>query len=219
MISPKRWILLLIIAVITAYSVSSSLRPAPVAAACKAGQCKATTTPKPTATAVPTRTRTAGPTPTFTPSPTATSTATFTPSATPTPTFTPSATATPSATPTSTATLLSTSMTPWYLPDPTGNVSTVNATMLWDDNTNQSGPLPTGTLTAIVYDATCPTTGCIYTHTLTSSDYQWAFVGVWDWSIHYAFSLGTEYASTDAFWISYSGDSMFAGSTAQAIDT
>ncbi|HEX6508963.1 MAG TPA: hypothetical protein VF221_15145 [Chloroflexota bacterium] len=132
--------------------------------------------------------------------------------ATATPTNTPTATATPTATP------LSTSMSPWYILDATGNVSTVNATMMWQGDTNQGSPLPTGTLTATVYDATCPATGCIYTHTITSSDYQWAPTAG-GWSIHYAFSLGTEYPPSDTFWISYSGDSTFAGSSAQAVNT
>ena len=110
-------------------------------------------------------------------------------------------------------------MTPWYVADATGMVSTVNATMTWQGDTNQSGPLPTGTLTATVYDATCPTTGCIYTHTITTSDYQWAFTGTWSWSLHYAFPLGHEYPTTDTFWVGYSGDSTFAGSSAQALNT
>ena len=59
--------------------------------------------------------------------------------------------------------------------------------MTWQGDTNQSGPLPTGTLTATVHDASCPTGGCIYTHTITASDYQWAFTGTWSWSIHFAF--------------------------------
>ncbi len=109
-------------------------------------------------------------------------------------------------------------MTPWYGLDSTGYVSVVNATMMWDGDTNQSSPLPTGTLTATVYDAACPTTGCTYTHTITSSDYQWdPYAG--GWSIHYAFSFGAEYSSTDTFWVSYSGDSTFAGSSGQALNT
>lgn len=107
----------------------------------------------------------------------------------------------------------------WYVFDSTGKVSTVNATMTWQGDTNQSGPLPTGTLTATGYDVACPITGCIYTHTITNSDYQWAFTGTWSWSLHAAVSLGTEYPLTDAFWISYSGDSNFAGSSAQALNT
>lgn len=118
-------------------------------------------------------------------------------------------------------------MSPWYLDDltnnyPNGFVSTVNATMVWDGDTNQNGPLPTGTLTATVYDASCPSTGCIYTHTLTQDDYQWAYTGNPSgnsWSIHYAFALGTEYPDTDAFWISYSGDTNFLASSAQARNT
>lgn len=186
--SPSRRALLLVVALVGAYGVNSALHVAPVAAACKAWRCKAT--------AVPTSTPTATPSPTPTPSPTATAT----------------------ATPTATATLLSTSMSPWYLADSTGNVSTVNATMMWDGDTNQSSPLPTGTLTATVYDASCPVAGCIYTHTITSSDYQWA-PNAGGWSLHYAFSLGTEYPPTDTFWVSYSGDSTFAASSAQAMNT
>lgn len=204
--SRRRWnVLLLVAALVPACGMSFALRAAPAAAACKAGQCKATSTPTPTATKVPTST------PTVTPSPTATATATPTNTPTATPTFTPTATPTP--------TLLNTTMSPWYVADATGNVSTVNATMTWDGDTNQNGPLPTGTLTATVYDAGCPTAGCIYTHTITSNDYQWAFTGTWSWSLHYAFSLGTEYPPTDTFWISYSGDSTFAGSSARAANT
>lgn len=110
-------------------------------------------------------------------------------------------------------------MSPWYLADSTGNVSTFNATMDWDGDTNQNGPLPTGTLTATVYDPSCPSTGCVYTHTITSADYQWAFAGHWYWSLHYAFPLGTEYPLSDTFWMSYSGDSNFAGSSAQGMNT
>ncbi len=109
-------------------------------------------------------------------------------------------------------------MSPWYLADSTGNVSTVNATMMWEGDANQSSPLPTGTLTATVYDASCPTTGCVYTHTITSGDYQWnASAG--GWSLHYAFAFGTEYPPTDTFWVSYSGDNTFAPSSAQAVNT
>lgn len=91
--------------------------------------------------------------------------------------------------------------------------------MDWDGDTNQNGPLPTGTLTATVYDPSCPSTGCVYTHIITSADYQWAFAGHWYWSLHYAFPLGTEYPLSDTFWMSYSGDSNFAGSSAQGMNT
>src|SRR5947209_4849403 len=97
-------------------------------------------------------------------------------------------------------------------------ISTVNATMMWYGDANQASPLPTGTLTVTVYDPGCPSTGCIYTHTITSSDYQWA-PAAGGWSIHYAFSLGTEYSPADTFWLSYSGDNTFAGSSAQARNT
>jgi hypothetical protein len=110
-------------------------------------------------------------------------------------------------------------MTPWYVVDSTGNMSVVNATMTWDGDTNQSGPLPSGTLTATVFDPSCPSQGCIYTHTITSSDLQWAFTGTWSWSLHYAFALGGEYSPSDTFVVGYGGDSAFAGSSAQARNT
>lgn len=198
------------IVLLIASSIGSALSAAPADASCKGNQCKPTATPIPTATRVPTRT------PTAIPSPTATSTPTIVPSATATATATP--TVVPSATATPTPAPINTQMYGWYLYDSTGNVSTVNATMMWDGDANQNSPLPTGTLTATVYDASCPTAGCLYTHTLTSSDYQWAPTAG-GWSIHYAFNLGTEYPPTDTFWISYSGDSAFAGSTGQAIYT
>lgn len=222
MSNPKRFTLLLVMALLIMYGMTTGFRAAPAAAACKAGQCKATSTPLPTATKVPTSTPTATPSPTATSTATPTATATDIPTATATPTPTPTATFTPTPTatdtPIPTPTTLNTQMYPWYGPDSTGNVSIVNATMMWDGDTNQSRPLPSGTLTATVYDPGCPSIGCIYTHTITSSDYQWAPLAG-GWSLHYAFSLGTEYPLTDTFWMSYSGDSTFVGSSAQAMNT
>jgi Bacterial Ig domain len=121
---------------------------------------------------------------------------------------------------------------PWYLQDSTGNVSTVNETMMWDGDTNQSSPLPTGTITFSVNSTiqpndadgadTCsqdPGTGywsCV--HPLTSADLQWApYAG--GWSVHYAFSLQVEYPPTSTFTIAYSGDANFASSSAVAANT
>lgn len=188
-----------VLALVIVAGTGAHVTGASAGSTCKGPRCKSTPTP----------TRTATPNPT----------ATAVPSATPTPVPTSTSTPTASPTPSPTAALLNTYMTPWYLADSTGNVSVVNATMTWDGDTNQSSPLPTGTLTATVYDSTCPTTGCIYTHTITSSDFQWAFTGTWSWSLHYAFSLGTEYPPTDTFWLSYSGDGIYAGSSAQATNT
>lgn len=210
MVVPRRWSVVLVVVLVAVAAASARTAGASPASSCKGNQCKATVTPTRTATATPTRTptATASPVPTVAPSPTAT--AIPSPSPTPVPTAPPTATATPVP--------LNTQMYPWYLLDSTGSVSTVNATMMWDGDTNQSSPLPTGTLTATVYDPGCPTGGCVYTHTITSSDYQWA-PSAGGWSIHYAFALGTEYSSADTFWVSYSGDGTFAGTSAQAANT
>jgi hypothetical protein len=130
------------------------------------------------------------------------------------------------------STLIQTHQSPWYLQDSTGNVSTVNETMMWDGDSNQNSPLPTGTITFQVNSSiqpndansadTCsqdPTTGywsCV--HTLTSADLQWAPLAG-GWSVHYAFSLQVEYPPTSTFTISYSGDANFAPSSAVAANT
>lgn len=127
--------------------------------------------------------------------------------------------------------LIVTHQSPWFIHDSTGNVSTVNETMTWDGNTNQSSLLPTGTITFQVNSTIQPndanpadtctqdlTTGywsCV--HTIQSADLQWQFVT--GWSLHYAFQLQVEYPPTSTFTISYSGDSNFNPSSAQATYT
>jgi Bacterial Ig domain len=127
--------------------------------------------------------------------------------------------------------LLATHQNPWYLKDNTGNVSTVNETMTWDGDTNQNSKLPTGN---VIFDVnstiqpndansldTCTqsaSTGfwtCV--HPIQAADLQWSFV--LGWSLHYAFQLQVEYPPTSTFTISYSGDSNFFPSSAQAINT
>jgi large repetitive protein len=128
--------------------------------------------------------------------------------------------------------IIQTHQSPWYLQDSTGNVSTVNETMMWDGDANQSSPLPTGTITFSVNSTiqpndanaadTCsqdPSTGywsCV--HTITSADLQWAPLAG-GWSLHYAFNLQVEYPPTSTFTISYSGDANFAPSSAIAVNT
>jgi hypothetical protein len=128
--------------------------------------------------------------------------------------------------------IIQTHQSPWYLHDSTGNVSTVNETMLWDGDANQNSPLPTGTITFSVNSTiqpndanaadTCsqdPGTGywsCV--HTITSADLQWAPLAG-GWSLHYAFNLQVEYPPTSTFTISYSGDANFAPSSAVAVNT
>jgi hypothetical protein len=127
--------------------------------------------------------------------------------------------------------LISTHQSPWYLKDGTGSVSTVNETMNWDGNTNFGSKLPTGNVrfqvnsTLQPNDAnandTCsqdPVTGfwsCV--HQIQSADLYWS--SVIGWSLHYAYQLQVEYPPTSTFTISYGGDSNFAPSTAQAVNT
>jgi Bacterial Ig domain len=127
---------------------------------------------------------------------------------------------------------IQTHQSPWYLQDSTGNVSTVNETMMWDGDANQSSPLPTGTITFSVNSTiqpndanttdSCsqdPTTGywsCV--HPITSADLQWAPLAG-GWSLHYAFQLQAEYPLSSTFTISYSGDANFAPSSAVAANT
>jgi hypothetical protein len=128
--------------------------------------------------------------------------------------------------------IIQTHQSPWYLQDSTGNVSTVNETMMWDGDANQSSPLPTGTVTFSVNSTIQPsdanaadtcsqdlTTGywsCV--HTISSADLQWAPLAG-GWSLHYAFQLQVEYPPTSTFTISYSGDANFAPSSAVAANT
>jgi hypothetical protein len=127
--------------------------------------------------------------------------------------------------------LIKTYQSPWYLKDATGNVSTVNATMNWDGNTNFNSKLPTGSVgfqvnsTIQPNDAnvsdTCsrdPNTGfwsCV--HQIQAADLYWN--SVIGWSLHYAFQLQVEYPATSTFTISYGGDSNFASSSAPAVNT
>jgi hypothetical protein len=127
--------------------------------------------------------------------------------------------------------LIKTYQAPWYLKDGTGSVSTVNATMDWDGNTNFNSKLPTGNVTFQVNSTlqpndanvndTCsqdPVTGfwsCV--HQIQSADLYWN--SVIGWSLHYAFQLQVEYPPTSTFTISYGGDSNFAPSFAQAVNT
>jgi hypothetical protein len=127
--------------------------------------------------------------------------------------------------------LIKTYQAAWYLKDGTGNVSTVNATMNWDGNTNFNSKLPTGNVRFQVNSAlqpndanvndTCsqdPVTGfwtCV--HQIQTADLYWN--SVIGWSLHYAFQLQVEYPPTSTFTISYGGDSNFAPSTAQAVNT
>jgi len=127
--------------------------------------------------------------------------------------------------------LIKTYESPWYVKDGKGNVSTVNATMNWDGNTNFNSKLPSGNVrfqvnsTVQPNDAnvsdTCsqdPVTGfwsCV--HQIQSADLYWN--SVIGWSLHYAFQLQVEYPPTSTFTISYGGDSNFAPSSAQAVNT
>jgi hypothetical protein len=127
--------------------------------------------------------------------------------------------------------LIKTYQSPWYLKDATGNVSTVNETMNWDGNTNFNSKLPTGSVEFQVNSTTQPNdanandtcspdsnTGfwsCV--HQIQTADLYWN--QVIGWSLHYAFQLQVEYPATSTFTISYGGDSNFASSSAQAVNT
>jgi hypothetical protein len=103
--------------------------------------------------------------------------------------------------------------------------------MNWDGNTNFNSKLPTGSVefqvnsTTQPNDAnvndTCsrdPNTGfwsCV--HQIQTADLYWN--QVIGWSLHYAFQLQVEYPASSTFTISYGGDSNFASSSAQAVNT
>jgi Big-like domain-containing protein len=128
--------------------------------------------------------------------------------------------------------LIKTYQSPWWVTPNPGWVSTVNETMMWDGDQNQSSRLPTGTINFSVNDTTAPVDtnpndACSQSassgywscsHAIATTDLQWA-PNAGGWSVHYAFNFQSPYPATDTFTISYSGDGFFAASSAAAQNT
>lgn len=128
--------------------------------------------------------------------------------------------------------LLATYQSPWWVTPNPGWVSSVNETMTWAGDQNQSSRLPTGTIVFSVNDTQAPSDSnpsdtCTQnastgywtcSHVIATPDLQLA-TNPAGWSLHYAFNLGSPYPATDTFTISYSGDGFFAASSAVAQNT
>ncbi|HEX6488994.1 MAG TPA: Ig-like domain-containing protein [Candidatus Dormibacteraeota bacterium] len=121
-----------------------------------------------------------------------------------------------------------TNQSPWFLPDSTGGVSTVNETMTWEGGGQSNSPLPTGTIT---FEAaantqladTNPLDTCSLnasgdwtcSHPIQSGDLQFSAPNG-GWSLHYAFQFQGEFPASVSFTVGYSGDSEFLPSSAVA---